>query len=305
MRLLGRRSLRPRGIRDLSGRQVLVTGAGSGIGRAVAESAGRRGAILHLTDINATALARVADAIRAGGGVVGTAEAVDVADLDAVRRLARDVTQRYGSMDVVLNVAGTAVWGTVRGMEHDDWRRLVEINLMGPIHVIEEFVPPMVEARRGGQLVNVSSAAGIIGMPWHAAYSASKFGLRGVSEVLRFDLRRHGIGVTLVCPGAVDTGLVETIRIAGVDAQSRAFQRARAGFRRSAVSPERAADAIWRGVRHNRYWVYTSADIRLVHLLQRVCPPAYDLVMRALNAGANRALPAVEKARRSDLRERR
>ena len=94
---------------------------------------------------------------------------------------------------------------------------MVDINLMGPIHVIESFLPPMVEARRGGHLVNVSSAAGLVALPWHAAYSASKYGLRGLSEVLRFDLARHRIGVSVVVPGAVKTPLVETVHIAGVD----------------------------------------------------------------------------------------
>lgn len=289
-----------RPVRDLAGKQVFVTGAASGIGRAVAESAAAQGAVVHLTDISADALATVADRIRESGGQVGWTGTADVADVEAVRRMAGELTAAHGAMDVVLNVAGIAVWGSVRGMPHDDWRRLVEVNLMGPIHVIEELVPPMIEAGRGGQLVNVSSAAGIIGMPWHAAYSASKFGLRGVSEVLRFDLRRHRIGVSLVCPGAVDTGMVETIRIAGVDAQSKAFRRARAGFRRGAVTPEHAAEAIWRGVRRNRYWIYTSPDIRFVHLLQRYCPPAYAMAMRALNAGANRVLPAVDQARRTE-----
>ncbi len=290
-----------RPVRDLAGRNVFVTGAASGIGRAVAEQAAREGAVLHLTDVQADRLAEVADRITAAGGTVALAEAADVSDHEAVRRLAARVTELSGPMDVVLNVAGIATWGTVRGLEHGQWRRLVEVNLMGPIHVIEELIPPMIDAGRGGHLVNVSSAAGIIGMPWHAAYSASKFGLRGVSEVLRFDLRRHGIGVSLVCPGGVDTGLVESVRIAGVDQQSRRFERARAHFQRRAVTPEHAAEAIWKGVRRNRYWVYTSPDIRLVHWLQRYFPPGYVLAMRVLSFGANRALPAVERARRSDL----
>lgn len=288
-------------VRDLAGKQVLVTGAASGIGRAVAEQAADQGAVLHLTDLQGPLLAEVAERIRARGGRVATAEVADVADHDQVRRLARLVTERHGPMDVVLNVAGIAVWGTVRSLEPQHWQRLVDVNLMGPIHVIEEFVPPMVDGGRGGQLVNVSSAAGIIAMPWHAAYSASKFGLRGVSEVLRYDLRRHRIGVSLVCPGGVDTGLVETIRIAGVDQQSKAFVRARRRFQKHAVSPERAAVAIWRGALRNRYWVYTSADIRLVHWLQRFFPPGYALAMRVLNEGANRVLPSVERARRPEL----
>ncbi|KRA37234.1 MULTISPECIES: SDR family oxidoreductase [unclassified Nocardioides] len=287
-------------VRDLAGKQVFVTGAASGIGRAVAEYAGERGAVLHLTDLQAEPLAAVADDIRARGGQVATAEPADVSDHAQVRRLAALVTERSGPMDVVLNVAGIAIWGTVRSLEPEHWQRLVDVNLMGPIHVIEEFLPPMIDAGRGGQLVNVSSAAGIIAMPWHAAYSATKFGLRGVSEVLRYDLRKHRIGVSLVCPGGVDTGLVATIRIAGIDQQNKAFTRARGHFQKRAVSPERAAEAIWRGALRNRYWVYTSADIRLVHWLQRYFPPGYAVAMRLFNYGANRVLPSVEKARRSE-----
>lgn len=282
-----------RRFRDLTGVKVFVTGAASGIGLAVAEQAAAGGAVLHLTDVQAGPLAEAAERLGAAW-----AEPVDLADHDAVVAVTDRLTAAHGPMDVVLNVAGISTWGTVSGLEHDDWRRLVDVNLMGPIHVIERLVPPMVDAGRGGYLVNVSSAAGIIGMPWHAAYSASKFGLRGVSEVLRFDLRRHGIGVSLVCPGGVTTPLTETVRIAGVDKQSRAFQRAHAGFRRRAVTPEQAAEAIWAGVRRRRYWVYTSPDIRAVHALQRYAPPLYALAMRGMSAAANRALPDVERARR-------
>ena len=98
---------------------------------------------------------------------------------------------------------------------------MIDVNLIGPISVLECFVPPMIEAGRGGHLVNVSSAAGLFGLPWHAPYSASKFGLRGVSEVLRFDLRRHGIGVSLVCPGG------------GADAAGRAPSRSPASTARA------------------------------------------------------------------------
>ncbi|NHC21577.1 SDR family oxidoreductase [Nocardioides sp. IC4_145] len=299
-RLLPRLLRRSRRLRSLSGKHVLVTGAASGIGRATAVLAAEQGAVVHLTDLGADRLDEVAAEIRAAGGRVGHVEAVDVSDHEAVRRLARRLTDAHGSMDVVMNIAGISRWGTVRSLEHEDWRRLVEVNLMGPIHVIEELVPPMIDAGRGGHLVNVSSAAGIIGMPWHAAYSASKFGIRGVSEVLRFDLRRHGIGVSLVCPGAVDTPLTETIHIAGVDKASPTFRKLQARFRHGAATPEEAAEAILEGVRRNRYWVYTSRDIQLVHLLQRYLPPVYSVLMRTMSWGANKALPAVEQARRPE-----
>ncbi|MBC9731882.1 SDR family oxidoreductase [Nocardioides marmotae] len=296
-RLLPRRRSRARTLTD---QHVLITGAASGIGRATAELAARRGAVVHLTDLGAERLEEAAAAIRAAGGRVGHVEAVDVSDHAAVQAMARRLTAEHGAMDVVMNIAGISRWGTVRSLEHEDWRRLVEVNLMGPIHVIEELVPAMIDGGRGGSLVNVSSAAGIIGMPWHAAYSASKFGIRGVSEVLRFDLRRHGIAVSLVCPGAVDTPLTETIHISGVDKASPTFRRLQARFRHGAVSPEQAAEAILEGVRRRRYWVYTSRDIQLAHLLQRYLPPAYVALMRVMSWGANKALPAVEQARRPE-----
>lgn len=290
--------MRPRRLRDLDGLKVFLTGAGSGIGRATAQLAARQGARLFLTDVDAEGLADTRAMIEQEGWTVESSAALDVSDHDAVSRLARRLTEEFGPMDVVMNIAGISAWGTVRSLEPETWRRQVEVNLMGPIHVIEELVPPMVDGGRGGHLVNVSSAAGIIGMPWHAAYSAGKFGLRGVSEVLRFDLARHRIGVSLVCPGAVRTPLTGTVHVAGVDPESPRFRKAQAGFRRRAVSPERAAAAILQGVRRNRYWVYTSPDIRVVHLLQRVAPPVYVLLMHGLNAAANRVLPEVDVARR-------
>ncbi|MFS3130429.1 SDR family oxidoreductase [Nocardioides sp. Bht2] len=286
-----------RRLRSLQGKHVFITGAASGIGRATARQAAVEGAIVHLTDLHETPVQQVAEDIRAMGGKVGLVAAADVSDLAAVQALGKSLAAEYGSMDVVANIAGISTWGTVSSLTPDHWRQLVEVNLMGPIHVIETLVPPMIEAGRGGHLVNVSSAAGIIGMPWHAAYSASKFGLRGVSEVLRFDLRKHGIGVSLVCPGGVDTGLTDTIQIAGVDKETPSFVRAHAHFKKRAVSPETAAAALLAGVKRNRYWVYTSSDIRLIHFVQRHFHPGYVLAMRVMNFGANRALPAVERAR--------
>jgi NAD(P)-dependent dehydrogenase (short-subunit alcohol dehydrogenase family) len=276
---------------DVAHKRVLITGAASGIGRAVATSAGQAGAQLVLTDRNADLLAKTASELTAAGVDVAVAQAADVSDLAQVQELADAVHAQGGSVDVVMNVAGIAAWGTVDRLEHRHWQAMVDVNLMGPIHVIECFVPPMIAARRGGHLVNVSSAAGLVGLPWHAAYSASKFGLRGVSEVLRFDLRRHRIGVSLVCPGGVATPLTDTIEIAGVDQTGRKFARMQAHFRKRAVTPEQAAAAILRGVRRNRYLVYTSRDIQALHLVQRLCPPLYVLIMRGMNLAMRRTLP--------------
>ena len=269
---------------ELRGRRCLITGAASGIGRATALAAAARGATVFLTDLDADALERVAQEVRDAGGAVGHAAPADVADHAAVVALAEQVhAAAGGSMDVVMNVAGIATWGTVDRLEHHHWRRVVDVNLMGPISVLECFVPPMIAAGRGGQLVNVSSAAGLFGLPWHAPYSATKFGLRGVSEVLRFDLARHRIGVSLVCPGAVRTPLTGTVTIAGVDTSRPDIRAFVERFERRAVSPEHVAEKIVEGIERNRYMVFTSPDIRWGFWLQRKWAKPYEWSMRAMN----------------------
>ncbi|HKY89640.1 MAG TPA: SDR family oxidoreductase [Nevskiaceae bacterium] len=270
-------------ISSLRDRKCLVTGAASGIGRAVALAAAREGAALFLTDVNASALDGVAAEIRAAGGDLRIARAFDISDAAAVAAFADAVHAAHGSLDVVMNIAGIAIWGSIASLGDEHWRRCIEVNLMGPIHVLRCFVPPMIEAKRGGHIVNVSSAAGLFGLPWHAAYSASKFGLRGVSEVLRFDLRRYRIGVTLVCPGAVDTGLVRTVQIVGIDSTAPDVVQMRGRFQKHAITPEKAASQILAGVRKNRYLVLTSFDVWLGYWAQRLFAYPYELVMRFMN----------------------
>ena len=285
----------------VAGKACLVTGAATGIGRATALAAAARGARLVLTDIQGDALERTAADVDAVGGEVLHSAAFDITDHAAVRALATDVGSAHGSLDVVMNVAGKSTWGPVERLGQEDWREMVEIDLMGPINVIEAFIPPMIEAGRGGHLVNVSSAAGLFGLPWHAAYSAAKFGLRGVSEVLRFDLRPQGIGVTLVCPGAVDTPLVDGLRIVGVDRSQPAAQKLSEHFRRRAVSSEEVAGRILDAIEANRYLVFTSRDIHALYLLQRYIPPAYELAMRGLN---RRFLPIMKRLSAASEREK-
>jgi NAD(P)-dependent dehydrogenase (short-subunit alcohol dehydrogenase family) len=286
-------------VRDLRGKKCLITGAASGIGRATAAAAAREGAELFLTDIQTEALEAAADEIRAAGGSVTMALPVDVSDHEGVQALAEEIHGAHGSMDVVMNVAGISTWGSVERLTHEHWRRQVDVNLMGPINVIECCVPPMIEAGRGGYLVNVSSAAGLFGLPWHAAYSAAKFGLRGVSEVLRFDLRRHDIGVSLVCPGAVATPLVGTVEIVGVDRGDRRVRKLVEHFERRAKTPEQVAKSILAGVKKGRYLVYTSNDIRFGHFVQRKFAKPYELAMRAMN---DRLVAVAEKAIAEDAR---
>ncbi|MFI6214626.1 SDR family oxidoreductase [Nocardia brasiliensis] len=280
------------GRRTVRDAKVLITGAASGIGRATAQAAAAAGGQLVLTDIDAGGLDTTVADIRRDGGRVLVAKAFDITDYDAVTAFAEQVHAEHGSLDIVMNIAGTSAWGTVENLEHKHWRRMVEVNLMGPIHVIENFVPPMVRAARGGALVNVSSAAGLLALPWHAAYSAGKYGIRGVSEVLRFDLDQHGIAVHLVVPGAVDTPLVHSVELVGVDREEPRIQRLTASFTKHAVAPEHVAKAILRGMARNRFLIYTSFDIRFGYWWARKFAYPYEFVMRRASARFTRLLAA-------------
>jgi NAD(P)-dependent dehydrogenase (short-subunit alcohol dehydrogenase family) len=275
---------------EYRGSRALVTGAASGIGRAVALQLAREGARLYLTDVNADGLAETVSLARAAGADVAEHRALDITDYDAVAEFAADIHDRHPAMDVVLNIAGISAWGTVDRLSHHHWRSMVEVNLMGPIHVIQNFIPPMISAGSGGRLVNVSSAAGLVALPWHAAYSASKFGLRGLSEVLRFDLARHRIGVSLVVPGAVDTPLVQTVHIAGVDRDDPGVQRWVRRFSGHAVTPDKAAEKILAGVARNRFLIYTSRDIQALYAFKRFGWLPYSVTMKQVNVLFTRAL---------------
>lgn len=278
-----------RRIKDYRGKTCVVTGAASGIGRSTAVRLAGEGARLVLTDLNEDGLGSAAQECRDKGAPVLTAETLDLTDHDAVTAFGERVLADHGAPDAIFHVAGNSAWGRPDLLEHRVWRSMVEVNLMGTIHVIEAFIPAMMTARKPAALVMVSSAAGLLGLPWHAAYSAAKFGIRGIAEVLRFDLAPYDIGVHLVCPGAVDTPLVGSIEIAGVDRSNPEVARTAAQFQRHAVTPDQAAESILEGVRKGRYIVYTSPDIRLAFAAQKFAPPLYGLAMKAIGRKINKA----------------
>ena len=277
-------------VKTFAGKRCFLTGAASGIGRATALRLAAEGAELFLTDRNAEGLAETVADAQALGAQVSAHRVLDISDFDQVAAFGADIHSAHPSMDLVMNIAGISAWGTVSHLTHEHWESMVSVNLMGPIHVIETFVPPMVLAGNGGHLVNVSSAAGIVALPWHAAYSASKYGLQGVSEVLRFDLARHRIGVSLVVPGAVKTPLVDTVHIAGIDREHPQVRKWVDRFSGHAVSPELVADKILRGITRNRYLIYTSNDIRALYAFKRIAWWPYSVAMRRVNVIFTRAL---------------
>ena len=265
-----------------NGTKVFITGAASGIGRATALAMARRGAHLFLTDINEKGLMETCNLISSSGTAVCRQQAFDITRLDAVQVFANELHHDFGPMDIVINNAGIALFGLVEEMTHDHWQKVINTNLWGVIHGIESFLPKMIYAKKG-HLVNISSTAGLAGLPWHAAYSSAKWGLVGLSEVLRYDLMQHNIGVTVICPGAVDTPLKNSTPILGVDRESKKAKMLIQRFEKHAVTPEYVADLIINAIEKNKFLVITSFDIKALYFVKRYCPPIYHFVMKKLS----------------------
>jgi NADP-dependent 3-hydroxy acid dehydrogenase YdfG len=266
-------------MQNLKGKKVFITGAASGIGRATAIAMGKLECSLFLTDIDAEGLKNTVDVISNEGGKVCLSRAFDVGDYQDMTDFAKEVHAGCGSLDILVNVAGVALFSQIEDMKHSNWEKVIKVNLWGVIHGLECFVPEMIRAGKGGHIVTVSSTAGIIGLPWHAAYAATKHALVGISEVLRYDLRKHNIDVSVVCPGAVNTKLVKTVEI---HANKEATDKARVHFLKRAITPERAADLIIETIRNRKFLVITSFDIKFLFFCKKYCFPAYHLIMLSL-----------------------
>lgn len=257
---------------NLSGRVVAITGAGSGIGRELALLCARRGANLALCDINDAAVGETADEARRFGRDVLTRR-VDVADADQVTAFADATFSHFGGVDVVVNNAGVGLVGGFLDTSLKDWDWLVSINLMGVVHGCDAFIPLMINSGRGGQLVNVSSAAGLLANPQLSAYSATKFAVLGLSEALRMELKTHGIGVTAVCPGVINTAITTASPIRGTGDADARRRRLAATYNKRGYTPERAAANILRAVGRNRAVAPIAAEAHAMYALSRLAPP--------------------------------
>jgi NAD(P)-dependent dehydrogenase (short-subunit alcohol dehydrogenase family) len=253
---------------DLTGRTVLVTGAGSGIGRETALLSARRGARLVISDVNEAGLAETGEAIRALGREV-LAERVDVADREQMRAHAASVHEQVGPVDLLVNNAGVGVAGTFLDTPLDDWDWVVQINLMGVVHGCHFFVPAMAE-RGSGHVVNVSSMAGYNASPALPAYSATKFAVLGLSEALREELKPSGVGVTAICPGLINTPITRNTRMRGEAADQR--DKAIRLYQRRNYTPERVAGNILKSVQRGRVIAPVSPEAWAGYAMKRISP---------------------------------
>ncbi len=257
---------------DLTDRVAVITGAGSGIGRELARLCAERGARLALCDIDDAGLAHTADAARSRGTQVLTRR-VDVSDAAEMSAFADATFDRFDGVDMVVNNAGVGLVGGFLDTSAKDWQWLVGVNLMGVVHGCDAFLPTMIESSRGGHVVNLSSAAGLLANPQLSAYSATKFAVLGLSEALRMELRPHRIGVTAVCPGIIDTAITQNSPIRGDGDLDERRARLASTYRKRGYSPERVAHKTLRAVGRDRAVAPIAAEAHVMYALSRCAPP--------------------------------
>jgi 2-hydroxycyclohexanecarboxyl-CoA dehydrogenase len=217
---------------DLDGRVAVVTGAASGIGRAITITLAEAGATVAAVDRNADGVEAVAEQI------AGTAHAVDLTDRSAILALRDDVLQTHGVPDVLVNAAG---WDRIEPfMDNDDdlWQTLTTINLLGPVRLCHAFLGPIIEAGNGAKIVNIASDAGRVGSSGETVYAGTKGGIIAFSKSLAREMSRHQVNVNCVCPGPTDTPLLASMPDKLRESLTKAIP-----FRRLA-EPEEVADAV-------------------------------------------------------------
>jgi NAD(P)-dependent dehydrogenase (short-subunit alcohol dehydrogenase family) len=244
---------------------AIVTGGASGIGRALCEELGRRGAVVVVADIDGDGAAEVARAVGIGGGLASSVQ-IDVAEEMAVKALVGEAAVEHGRLDYIFNNAGIGVGGEQRDMNADLWRRVVEVDLMGVVHGSAAAYALMV--RQGsGHIVNTSSMAGLIGMPTTVSYTAAKHGVVGLSVALRAEGEALGVKVSVVCPGFVDSNIFYTATLLQVDRE----ELLALPMPKKIPAPK-AAEIILAGVQRNRAIIVFPLLARLFWRLHRLSP---------------------------------
>jgi NAD(P)-dependent dehydrogenase (short-subunit alcohol dehydrogenase family) len=277
-----------RGLGKLGDHCSVVTGAASGIGRATALELGRRHGRVALVDRDAAALEVVATEVRELGArvLVGV---LDVRDAAALERFADEVVRELGGVDLLVSSAGIALVGAFASTTAADFDELFAVNVHGTANLCRAFVPGMIRRAAGGHVVTLSSAAAFATPKGLVAYGATKHAVLGLTLGLADELAEHGIGVSAVCPGFVDTPIVRNLRVRGEPDPELTKERAAHFLKWRRLAPERVALAVVRAAERGTAVVPVGAEARALSLLSRLSPRApYALMSLARTFGALR-----------------
>ena len=267
-------------MKSLDDKVVVITGAGSGIGRALALDLAGRGSLLAVSDVDDAGLAQTAELVERAGAREVHAAHLDVADRTAFATYAAEVAAHFGRVNVVVNNAGVAVTGDLTSLTYDDMEWIVGINFWGVVHGTKEFLPHLI-ASGDGHLVNISSLFGLVSMPGQSMYNATKYAVRGMSEAVREEMlvAGHPVGVTVVHPGGIKTAIARNARNAADEdheATARLFDE-----KLARMTPERAAEVIVGAVLKGRARCLVGLDAHAMHHFARLTGSRYqDVIAR-------------------------
>ncbi len=272
-------------MKNLTGKVTAITGAGSGIGRALAINFARQGSHVALSDQNAEALAET-EKLLASYPIKITCHKIDVSNKDEVYTWADDVVKQHGKVNIIINNAGVALSGTVGGLELKDYEWIMNINFWGVVYGTKAFLPYLEQAGEG-HIVNISSVFGLTAQPYMSGYNASKFAVRGFTESLRQDLELNNSCVSCTCvhPGGIKTNIAKAARVSDsvVQGTGRSKDEATKEFEMTFfTTPDNAAKVIINGIQKNKRRVLIGADARVYDYFARSLPAKYQAVFTAV-----------------------
>ncbi|MXG91947.1 SDR family NAD(P)-dependent oxidoreductase [Nocardioides flavescens] len=265
-------------MKTLDDKVVVITGAGSGIGRALALDLARRGSLLALSDVDEAGLAETVSLVERAGVRRVRSDRLDVSDRGAMQRYALDVVQDLGRVNVVINNAGVALSGDLDDLDYSDIDWIIGVNFWGVVHGTKEFLPHLI-ASGDGHVVNLSSLFGLVSMPGQSMYNATKYAVRGMTEALREEMliAGHPVGVTSVHPGGIKTAIARNARVSAKESQEKT-----AKFfdeKLAKMTPERAAEVIIAGILKNKARVLVGIDAHALHTMGKLLGSRYQDVV--------------------------
>jgi hypothetical protein len=269
-------------VKTLDDKVVVITGAASGIGRALAVDVARRGALVAISDVDESGLAETVDLVKAARAREVHADRLDVADRAAFTAYAAAVAEHFGRVNVVVNNAGVALVGDVEDLDYPDMDWIIDINFWGVVHGTKELLPHLI-ASGDGHVVNLSSLFGLLSIPGQSMYNAAKYAVRGFSEALREEmlLAGHPVGVTVVHPGGIKTAIARSSRTSSRedrDENARLFDE-----RLAKMEPEEAARIIVeKGILGGKARLLVGLDAHALHHFARLTGSRYQDVVAAV-----------------------
>ncbi|GAA4119227.1 SDR family NAD(P)-dependent oxidoreductase [Nocardioides fonticola] len=275
-------------MKNLADKVVVITGAGSGIGRALALNLAGKGAILALSDVDEAGLAETVDRAKAAGATEVRSDRLDVADRAAMTTYADAVADQFGRVNVVINNAGVALAGDFVDLAYDDIDWIIGINFWGVVHGTKAFLPHLI-ASGEGHLVNLSSLFGLLSIPGQSMYNASKYAVRGMTEAIREEMliAGHNVGVTSVHPGGIKTAIARNARVSAKEnkeATAKLFDK-----KLARMTPEKAAEIIVRGIEKNQARVLVGLDAHALHTFAKFTGSRYQDIVAQVS---KKTLPA-------------